>query len=122
MEHYDANEQKRKMKAVIINSKGFGGNNATALILSPEQTKKMLQKKYGLAAMTDYQHKNEKVRTKSEEADLQTCYGNERITYQFGECVIDEKTISIDPTKIQAPAFKHDIYLPLRTPYWEYDE
>lgn len=121
-DHYFAGKEGEQMKAVIINSKGFGGNNATALILSPQQTKKMLQKKYGLEALKAYQNKNETIRSTSEATDLDACYGKERITYKFGECVIDDNAILIDSTKITFPEFKQGIDLPLHSPYREYGE
>ena len=36
MDHYFVGEKGKEMQAVIINAKGFGGNNASGLILSPE--------------------------------------------------------------------------------------
>lgn len=121
-DHYFADESGSKMKAVIINSKGFGGNNATALVLSPEQTKKMLEKKYGNAALKSYHQKNEIVSAKSQALDLEICSGKEKITYQFGECIISESEISIDPTKISLTKTMQSIDLPQRSPYWEYNE
>ena len=35
-----------EIDSVFINSKGFGGNNATAAVLSPAITKKMMLKKH----------------------------------------------------------------------------
>lgn len=122
MDHHFADEQGSQMKAVIINAKGFGGNNATALVLSPQQTEEMLHKKYGLAALQTYQQKNEKIRTKSAAIDAETCQGKEKITYKFGECIIDENTISIEPTQLTLPTFKQRINLALSTPYEEYGE
>ena len=43
-----------QMDGAFINSKGFGGNNATALILSPTVTRRMLAQKHGAAALTAY--------------------------------------------------------------------
>ena len=42
------------MAATLINSKGFGGNNATAAILSPTVTKSMLQKRFLLMKLLKY--------------------------------------------------------------------
>ncbi|MDY6983836.1 MAG: beta-ketoacyl synthase [Pseudomonadota bacterium] len=47
--------------AAILNSKGFGGNNATASILSPAFTRRMLEAKHGSAALKEWQKRNEKV-------------------------------------------------------------
>ena len=37
--------------AIFVNSKGFGGNNATGLFLSPAVTRRMLEKKHGARAL-----------------------------------------------------------------------
>lgn len=49
------------MDAALLNSKGFGGNNATASILSPHVTRRMLEKKHGKSALATWQKRNEKV-------------------------------------------------------------
>src|SRR5690606_27632611 len=47
--------------AAILNAKGFGGNNATASLLAPHVTRRMLEKRHGRSAMTQWQHHNEDV-------------------------------------------------------------
>lgn len=47
--------------AALLNSKGFGGNNATASILSPQVTRRMLERKHGKDALNAWQKRNEKV-------------------------------------------------------------
>ncbi|MDQ7048573.1 MAG: beta-ketoacyl synthase [Enterobacterales bacterium] len=61
IEHTYVGEKGCEMKAALINSKGFGGNNATGLILSPQTTLTMLEKKYGPARIAQYKLINEKV-------------------------------------------------------------
>ena len=56
--------QKDSLQAVIINSKGFGGNNASSLVLSPQQTLKMLNQRYGQQVLSSYMKKNEIVAIK----------------------------------------------------------
>jgi acetoacetyl-[acyl-carrier protein] synthase len=36
----------RKMKVAFINSKGFGGNNATAIVISPSEVEKMVKARH----------------------------------------------------------------------------
>ncbi len=45
----------------FVNSKGFGGNNATGLFLSPTQTQQMLQQRWGKQSLKDYSLRNEQV-------------------------------------------------------------
>jgi acetoacetyl-[acyl-carrier protein] synthase len=49
------------MDAALLNSKGFGGNNATASILSPHVTRRMLERKHGKEALSAWRKRNEKV-------------------------------------------------------------
>ncbi|WP_253306269.1 hypothetical protein [unidentified bacterial endosymbiont] len=44
-------------EAVIINAKGFGGNTASAVLLSPEETLAKLEARYGSSDLTTYQHR-----------------------------------------------------------------
>ena len=39
--------REQRIKAALINAKGFGGNNSTAAILSPEATAELLQSRHG---------------------------------------------------------------------------
>ena len=105
------------MKAVIINAKGFGGNNASSLVLSPEQTMNMLQKKFGERVITDYKKQNLLVKEKSKAADKEACHGREQIIYRFGTNVMDQSSVTITPTKLTLSEFKQEIELPLENPY-----
>ena len=60
MEHVPFDPQ--AMPGAIINSKGFGGNNASGLFLAPQFTADMLAKRWGKAAFADYRKRNEAVR------------------------------------------------------------
>jgi acetoacetyl-[acyl-carrier protein] synthase len=47
--------------SILLNAKGFGGNNATAAILSPHVTRRMLEKRHGSKAMTAWEKAHEGV-------------------------------------------------------------
>jgi acetoacetyl-[acyl-carrier protein] synthase len=121
MDHYFVGKEGLEMKAVIINAKGFGGNNATALVLSPQKTLSMLRHKYGLETINAYKQKNVQVSFKSNLIDLETCRGNEKIIYKFGEKVMDHTAVSISPEKITLSEFSQEIDLPTVNPYEEYN-
>ena len=78
MDHHYVGEQGQDMLGAIINSKGFGGNNASALILSPQQTIKMLQNKYGDEVLKNYWLRNKEVVAASAAYDQQAALGNEK--------------------------------------------
>lgn len=105
------------MEAAIINSKGFGGNNATGLILSPQKTLEILENRYGASKIASYKAKNQPIKAQSDARDLETCHGNERIIYKFGETVMDQASVSITTKTISLSEFKIDIDLPTINPY-----
>jgi acetoacetyl-[acyl-carrier protein] synthase len=122
MDHQFVGEQGADIDGVIINSKGFGGNNASALVLSPNQTARMLANKYGPERMRDYQIKNSAIKAKCADIDSKTCHGDERIIYKFGESVMDKDSVSIAEDKITLSAFSHAILLPATNPYEAYEK
>ena len=70
-EHLDFLLQHREIEpdqieAILLNAKGFGGNNATASLLSPFVTQRMLKHKHGAKAIGSYQARNEKVAAASD--------------------------------------------------------
>lgn len=119
-DHYFAGEQGSEIQGVILNSKGFGGNNASALVLSPHQTMTMLENKYGIAAINAYKEKNAIVKARAEAIDLNTCHGTERVIYKFGESVMDQSSVSMTQTHITLSEFAEAIDLPVCNPYEGY--
>lgn len=119
-DHYFAGEQGLGMQGVILNSKGFGGNNASALILSPAKTLNMLKNKYGLAAIDAYKEKNDIVNARINATDLKTCHGHERVIYKFGETVMDQSHVSMTQDQITLTEFAEPIDLPTVNPYADY--
>lgn len=120
MDHYYVGEQGNQIKATLINSKGFGGNNATALILSPKQTLEMLGNKYGNSCLTNYYEKNQPIQAQTKAQDEKACAGEERIIYNFGQQVMSESCVSITPTTLQLSQFVNAIQLSTKNPYEDY--
>ncbi|PJD91545.1 MAG: beta-ketoacyl synthase [Legionella sp.] len=115
MNHYDMNNN--PMQAVIINSKGFGGNNATSLVLSPQKTLDLLTLRHGKDKLTTYWKKNEPVVARQATIDAKTCQGNERIIYTFGKTIMDHTGVTLTPTSIRLSEFEKTIDLPTSNPY-----
>lgn len=112
-EHWDCSE----MDIAFINSKGFGGNNATATVLSPKATLKMLAKRYDEKTMTRYLDKQIEVDTAQQTYRNNANNGQFDIIYKFGQGLIDENTISIDQQHINIAEFKNAIDLPSNNPF-----
>ncbi|NRA71201.1 MAG: beta-ketoacyl synthase [Gammaproteobacteria bacterium] len=105
------------MDVAFINSKGFGGNNATATVLSPNFTLKMLAKRHGDTAMTQYQQKLTVVKAAQQTYQQQADQGLFKLIYRFGENMIDESEIVLNHSTIKVPGFKHEITLPKHNPF-----
>lgn len=105
------------MDAVLINSKGFGGNNATASILAPHITMKMLEKKHGAAKMRDYAQRNEAVQAQVQHYDDTTIAGQSETIYRFDHQVMDADAVTVSPTSVHITGAKGDISLEIPNPY-----
>lgn len=97
------------LEVCFINSKGFGGNNATGVLLSPAVTEKMLRKRHGDAAFADYQARREATRAAARQYDEAATQGRFDIIYNFGNDMIDEQAIEISDQGIQVPGFSQTI-------------
>ena len=93
----------------FINSKGFGGNNATGVVLSPAFTEKMLRKRHGDAAFDAYVARREATREAARQYDQAVREGDFSIIYNFGNDMIDESAIAISEDGIQIPGFAQGI-------------
>lgn len=112
-QHWDCGD----MDIAFINSKGFGGNNATAVVFSPKVTLTMMTKRYGQQAMDDYQQKLELVEQAQELYRQRANQGEFNIIYKFGEGLLDEDSISINNENLTFTEFKHAIALPTTNPF-----
>ena len=105
------------LDAVLLNSKGFGGNNATGLVLSPEQTRRMLEARHGAEAMTRWQRKNEAVSEASRGYDTAMGEALQAPIYRFGEGVVDGLDLTLSDTSITIPGFDKPVNLTMANPF-----
>ncbi len=89
------------MDATIINSKGFGGNNASASIIAPHIALNMLRQRYGDAAMASYEHRAASVKERSVEYEAQLMEGANPILYQFDNNVLDASALEYSSEEIR---------------------
>lgn len=104
-------------EVAFLNSKGFGGNNATAAILSPAVADRMLKKRYGDDAFTDYLLRREETRDKVEAYDISASCGDLNTIYRFGENMIDESQIALSDDAISVPGFAQSVSLEMDNLY-----
>lgn len=101
----------------FINSKGFGGNNATAAVVHPDKVKAMLGQRYGATTMLEYQAKLEHTREARESYEASVAQGDWQVRYRFGENMIDESDLQIDRDSLRLPGWECAIELPQVTAY-----
>ena len=103
--------------AGLINAKGFGGNNATALLLSPSQTGAMLARKHGHKALASWQHRRAATLDRQATYDDLCLDGQHQVTYRFGEAVLDDAQVSLTAEGIRLAGEKSAIRFD-RDPDW----
>jgi acetoacetyl-[acyl-carrier protein] synthase len=105
------------MDVTFVNSKGFGGNNATGVFLSPTVTRRMLERRHGKAAMRDYQKLNEAVAAAIGAYDERMMRGELKPIYQFGEGVLEGNDLDIDAAAIRLPGYEQPLGLDVPNPF-----
>ena len=108
------------LDVAILNAKGFGGNNASATLLSPTLSKKLLQGRHGNKAWQDYLGRQEHSRARAAAYDDKACETGFSVVYKFGENVLggDDLAISRDGIGIKGWASKVD--LSIASPFAEW--
>ena len=101
----------------FLNSKGFGGNNATATVLSPHVVDSMLAKRYSSEDILAYESRREQVREKAKTYDLSASQGNFDTIYHFGQDLIKEDEIQMTEQEIRIAGFTNPIDLRMKNPF-----
>lgn len=105
------------MDIAFINSKGFGGNNATATVFSPKVSLAMMEKRYGAEAMETYQQKLVEVEQAQQVYRDNANDGQFDLIYKFGEGLINEADIELTSDSLSFAEFKNSIALPTQNPF-----
>jgi len=115
LEHREVGTQ--GMDAVLINSKGFGGNNATASVLAPHIALKMLARKHGKAKMAEHGHKNQAVQEHMQRYDDAAIAGSAETIYRFDHNVMDADAVVVAQNSVDIRGAKGSISLEMPNPY-----
>jgi len=110
-------DKKAVIDVAFLNSKGFGGNNATAIVLSPAKVETMLESRYGAEKMAIYRDKREVVRATAAKYDEAASNGDLQVIYNFGSNIIEDHEISITDASVTIENFAHSINLAFENPY-----
>ncbi len=109
--------ERTAMDVAFINSKGFGGNNATGLVLAPHVAHRMLRAKHGAAAMAAYAKRNDSVAEQSREYDAAMTRGDMLPIYRFGEGVLGGEDIVVSESEVRIPGYAQAIPLDVENPF-----
>jgi acetoacetyl-[acyl-carrier protein] synthase len=105
--------------AAFLNSKGFGGNNASASVLSPTITKAMLKRRHGKKAMKTHEEKHTKVRELYEGNEIKASAGSATPLYRFNYNVLNDQSLNFEGDAIKIKGTVPPIKL---TPSSAYDD
>jgi acetoacetyl-[acyl-carrier protein] synthase len=107
----------QSMDAALLNSKGFGGNNATASILSPYVATRMLAKKHGAAALKQWQQRNESVLTRISDYNQRTLRQPTPPLYRYDHDVKEGKDLTFYANTLALRGYSQAVTLDLATAY-----
>ncbi len=106
-----------ELEVAILNSKGFGGNNASAVVLSPARTEAMLEKRHGPERMAAYRDKRKASLANAEDYFRQADHGEYAPIYRFGEGMIADEDITIGRVLLKIKGQTNAIELPQNNHY-----
>ena len=106
-----------RAEVAFLNSKGFGGNNATGAVISPRRTEAMLAQRHGALAMAAWRERRGAVLERAHTYDDECMAGPMQPIYRFGDALIEESDITLNTESMHIPGFAHDICLRLANRY-----
>jgi len=108
--------------SILLNAKGFGGNNATAAIMSPGVTRRMLEKRHGKKAIANWQSANEATQAKAREYEEQTNLQAISPVYHFDNDVRGGADLSFEGEGLTLRGYGQKISLDLPNKYADMSE
>ena len=105
------------MDAVLLNSKGFGGNNATASVLAPHVAEKMLAKRHGSKRLAEYWKRNEAIQEKASTYDQEAIAGRNSTIYKFNNNVLDVDAVELNQQQLKIDGISPEVNLAVTNSY-----
>jgi len=90
-----------EMDAVLVNAKGFGGNNATAVISSPKLAQTLFVKQLGSKALRTNHKAADQTEKKQQEYLVQASRGKFNIRYDFDNAVVGTEDVKLSRSGVQ---------------------
>lgn len=101
----------------FVNSKGFGGNNATGVLLSPRVAREMLKARHGAQAMRRHAQLNDAVHGNALDYDAAATRGDAQTIYRYGQGVLAGDDLRLSTDEIVVPGYDQPVSLAIRNPY-----
>ena len=111
------NYGKEYFDAALLNSKGFGGNNGTAILLGPHKVMAMLSKRYSAEELESYAAKNTKVKEAAEAYNQAAIHGQVLPVYKFGFNVLGGEDLAISDKEIRLPGYEMPVTFETNTEF-----
>lgn len=92
-------------RVAFLNSKGFGGNNATATVFSPTVVDGWMGKRFSKSELKSYYQKRESTRAQRNAYLAEADVGKLNPIYEFGVNMIDEEKISLSSEELRLPGY-----------------
>lgn len=115
LDHWDIDPL--AMRATFINSKGFGGNNATGLILAPNLVEDMLIRKHGKKSYLAYMKKRASTIEQIQKYDDDCISGTAKTIYKYKKEIPGNDSIEVDSKSIKLPEYDNKISLQMDNPF-----
>jgi len=113
---------KQGMDSVILNSKGFGGNNASAPVIAPHIAEQWLENKYDNATITQWHAQREITRERAANYDQAAMRGEARPIYLYDNNVLTGYDLDISATRIKLPGYVNAIDLSMENPFSDFTD
>jgi acetoacetyl-[acyl-carrier protein] synthase len=84
----------------LVNSKGFGGNNATAAVLGPDATQNLLARHHGDSAVSAWQHSHDRVQQSRADIEAQRLTSEWAPQYRFDDGVMANADVQLNGEEI----------------------
>ncbi|MCC6202960.1 MAG: beta-ketoacyl synthase [Gammaproteobacteria bacterium] len=106
----------------FINAKGFGGNNASAVALAPTVAERLLARRHGTRALTDYRRRRETVRAASHDYQQATLRSYLPPIYKFAEVADEATEVRVGRDAVELPGYAQSVRLPSTSVYTDLAE
>ncbi len=101
----------------LINAKGFGGNNASAVLLSPQRTEDLLAARHGRRALAAWRRRREAVAVRAADYDAASSRAELRPSYRYGEGVLAGAELQLRDGELRVPGWEQPLCLTVPNPY-----